>query len=107
MHFATFPTLRFQKAAPTFFMQFHAFQVMESMILGGGGGVKDINFCDTKKIIILWHFEIFVNTGPYGGLKISKRCSSYSFHLMSAHGSEDIGYHEGIQAVTFLSNQIS
>ena len=32
------------------------------------------------------------------GLELSKRCSSYSFHLMSAKRYEDIGYHGGIQA---------
>ncbi len=52
---------------------------------------------------MLWHFEIFPNTGPYG-LEISKRFSSYSFHLMSAKLYEDIGYHGGIQAITFIAN---
>ncbi len=38
------------------------------------------------------------------GLEISK-CYSYSFHLMSIKCYEDIGYHGGIQAVTFVSNR--
>ena len=38
------------------------------------------------------------------GLEISKRFSSYSFHLMSAKLYEDISYHGGIQAITFLGN---
>ena len=41
------------------------------------------------------------------GLKISKRYFSYSFHPMSVKLYEDIGYHGGIQAVTFLGNQPS
>ncbi len=40
------------------------------------------------------------------GLVISKRYSS-SFHPMSAKLYEDIGYHGGIQAVTFLGNRQS
>ena len=35
------------------------------------------------------------------GLEISKRYSYYSFHLMSAKLYEDIGCHDGTQAVTF------
>ena len=41
------------------------------------------------------------------GLELSKRYSSYCFDLMSAKLYEDIGYHSGIQAVTFLGNQPS
>ncbi len=37
------------------------------------------------------------------GLEISKRYS-YSFHPMSVKLHEDIGYHGGIEAVTFLDN---
>ncbi len=37
------------------------------------------------------------------GLEISKRYSSYyGFHLVSAKFHEDIGYHGGIQSVSFL-----
>ena len=35
-------------------------------------------------------------------LKISKRYSSYSSHLLSAKFYEDIGYHGGIQGVIFF-----
>ncbi len=38
------------------------------------------------------------------GLEISKRFSSYSYHLMSAKLYEDISYHGGIQAITFHGN---
>ena len=38
------------------------------------------------------------------GLEMSKRYFSYSFHLMSAKLYEDIGYHGGIEAITFLGN---
>ncbi len=38
------------------------------------------------------------------GLEISKCFSSYSFHLMSVKHYEDISYHGGIQAITFLGN---
>ncbi len=41
------------------------------------------------------------------GLEISKRYSSYSFHLVSAKLYDDIGYHGGIQAITFLGNRPS
>ncbi len=37
-------------------------------------------------------------------LEILKRYSSYSFHTMSKKLHGDIGYHGGIQAVTFLNN---
>ncbi len=40
------------------------------------------------------------------GLEISKRYS-YSFHLMSVKLCENIGYHGGIQAITFLGNRPS
>ncbi len=40
-------------------------------------------------------------------LEISKHYSSYSFHLMSVKLYEDIGFHGGIQAITFLGNQPS
>ncbi len=41
------------------------------------------------------------------GLEISKRYSSCNFHLMSVKLYENIGYHGGIQAVTFLGNRPS
>ncbi len=34
----------------------------------------------------------------------SSKCYSYSFHPMSVKPYEDIGYHDGIQALTFLAN---
>ncbi len=45
-------------------------------------------------------------TQDHMGLEISK-CYSYSFHPMSIKLHEDIGYHWGIQAVTFLGNRRS
>ncbi len=41
------------------------------------------------------------------GLEISKRYSILQFHPMSAKLYEDIGYHGGTQAITFLGNQLS
>ncbi len=41
------------------------------------------------------------------GLGISKRYCLYSFHPMSENLYEDIGYHGGIQAITFLGNRPS
>ncbi len=38
------------------------------------------------------------------GLEISKCYSSYNFHPMSMKLHEDVVYHGGIQAVTFLGN---
>ncbi len=38
------------------------------------------------------------------GLEISKCYSPYSFDPMSAKLYDDIGYHGGIQAITFLGN---
>ncbi len=37
------------------------------------------------------------------GLEISKRYSSYSFHPMADKLYENVGYHGGIQAITFLA----
>ncbi len=39
------------------------------------------------------------------GLEISRRYSSYNFHLISAKPYEDIGKHGGIQAITFRDNR--
>ena len=41
------------------------------------------------------------------GLEISKRFSSYSFHLITAKLYENISYHGGMQTVTFLGNRPS
>ena len=41
------------------------------------------------------------------GLGISKHCSPYSIHLMSAKLCEGIGCYGGIQAITFLGNRPS
>ncbi len=46
---------------------------MESMVIKGE--YKLLPFLAIPKIKILWHFEIFINTGPYG-LEMSKRYSS-------------------------------
>ena len=40
---------------------------MESTVIGGGGGCRLLPFLVIcQKLKILWHFENFVNTGPYG-----------------------------------------
>ena len=44
----------------------------------------------------------FLLTQDHMGLEISKRYSSHIFHLMPAKLYEDISYHGGIQAITFL-----
>ncbi len=60
------------------------------------------------KLKILWHFEIFVNTAyAYMRQEISKRYFSYSFHQMSIKVNQGIGYHGGIQAISFLGNRLS
>ena len=41
------------------------------------------------------------------GLEISKHYSSYSFHAILGKLYEDIGYHRGIQAHTFLGISIN
>ena len=61
-------------------------------------------FC--QKLKNVWHFDIFVNTGPYGA-GISKRYSSCSFHRMSTKRYEGIGCHGGIKAFTLLGNRPS
>ena len=53
----------------------------------------------------MWHFEIFLNTGPYG-LDISKCYSSYSFHPVSANLTRSLATMV-VQAITFLVNQPS
>ncbi len=62
-------------------------------------------FGDLPKLKVLWYFEIFVNTGPYGAGSFD--CySSYSFQQISAKLYEDIGYHADhgrTQAITFLA----
>ncbi len=54
-----------------------------------------------QKLKLLWHFEFFVNTGPYGAGDL---LLSYIFHLISAKLYEDIAYHGRINALTFLGN---
>ena len=49
----------------------------------------------------------FFSTQDHMGLEISKRFSSYSFHLMSAKLYKDISYHGGIQTITFFGNRPS
>ena len=70
------------------------------------GGIQAVSFLSIcQKLKISWHFEIFVQ--DYMGLEISKRYSSHSFHPIQAKLYEDIGYHGGIQAITFLGNRPS
>ncbi len=49
-----------------------------------------------RKLNILWHFEVFVNTGPYG-LQIQNDTPTV-FIVFFVY--EDIGYRGGIQAIT-------
>ncbi len=52
-----------------------------------------------------WKFYGALKSFLTQDLEISKLYPSYSFHPMSAKLYEDIGYHGGIQAITFLGNQ--
>ena len=49
----------------------------------------------------------FLSAQDHIGLEISKRYSSYRFHLMSTKLYEDIAYHKGMQAITLLGNRPS
>ncbi len=75
------------------------------------GRYKVINILGIcQKLKILWHFEIFVNTGPHGAGNFQNAIPV--FVLILAKLYEDIGHvgwHGGIQAFTstFLGNQIS
>ncbi len=56
-----------------------------------------------QKLKLLWHFEVFVNTGPYGAenfktLLVLQFSSDVKLY-------EDIGRHSGIQAITFLGKR--
>ncbi len=63
--------------------------------------------CDLPKIKnSMALYEMFLNTGPYGA-GISKRYSSYSFHVMSPKLYEDTGLSCRIHAVTFLGSRPS
>ncbi len=48
----------------------------------------------------------FLLTQDHMGLEISK-CYSHSFHPISAKPYDGIGYHSGIQTVTFVGNRLS
>ncbi len=62
-----------------------------------GWGIQPIIFLAIcLKLKTSWQFEIFVNTGPYGAENFK------TLVLFSAKLNQDIGYHGGIQAVTFL-----
>ncbi len=89
MHFEKFPIPRFSKHYS--FNSFHQIstKLHTSIIIGVNIGYYFF-LAVCQKLKILWHFQIFVNTGPYGA-GISKRYSSYSFHLMLAKLYEDIG----------------
>ncbi len=57
------------------------------------GLIQDITFLADLKI--LWHFEMFFNTEPYGAGNF-KSYSSYSFHLIWAKLYDKYGSHRGI-----------
>ena len=54
------------------------------------------------KIKILWHFEMFVNTGPYVA---GKRYSSYSFHQISGKFMKTLTTMPQYKVFTFLGNR--
>ncbi len=49
----------------------------------------------------------FLLTQDHMGLEISKRYSSYSFHLMSAKFYKDIGLPWELQAITYCQSVLS
>ena len=85
----------------------HCFRTISTKLydkyVTGSHGIQAITFLAIcRKLKILWHFE-----QDHMGLEISKRYYSYSFHPMSAKLYEDVDYHGGIQAITFLGNRPS
>ncbi len=73
-----------------------------------GGILGYYFFGDRSKIKIFmalfWNF--FVNIGPYGAGNFKTiLLLQFSSNVMSANLDEDIGYHGGIQAITFLGNR--
>ena len=67
-------------------------------------GYRLLRFDHLPKIKTLCHFEIAVNTSNRR-LEISKCYTSYTFHPISVKLFEHIGYHSGIQEITFLGNR--
>ena len=65
----------------------------------------------TGKLLLFWRPAKngtlkYLLTQDHMGLQISKRYS-YRFHPMSVKRYEDIGYHGGIKAITFLGDRPS
>ncbi len=94
---------KFQQAtAPPLFIDFQP-NFMESMVVRGNTGC--CFFGDLPNFMALW--MKFLLTLDNMVLEILKHSSSNSLHPISAKLYEDIGYHGGTQAVTFLGNQPS
>ncbi len=58
----------------------------------------------------IWHFETFLNTGPYGAgsfktLFLPQILITCGLNFMAILHTIDIAYHRGISAVTFLGNR--
>ena len=103
VHFVKFPVLKFQKVTVSTVLIKSQPNFMESVVIRGKwfrlllfwGSAKFKNFSDIKLKLLL--------TRDHMRLEISKSYS-YSFHLISSKLYGDIGYHGGIQAITFLDN---
>ncbi len=86
VHFAKFSMGRFSTGYYSHsFIQFQP-NFMINMLVKGEYRLPGyyLFWWSAKKLKILWQFEIFVSTGGYMGLEISKRYSSCRFHLISA-----------------------
>ena len=65
VHFAKFPILRFSKGYP--FNRFHHISINLDTKYNNQGLIKPTTFfVICQKLQKLWHFEFFLNTGPYG-----------------------------------------
>ncbi len=104
VHSAKFPMLRFLKGYCS-----HNFHSVSTKLYGKHGNQRGIQaitfFVNPPKIKTFSALLNFLLTQEMG-LEISKRYS-YIFHPLSAKLYADIGYHGGIQAITFLGNQAS
>ena len=106
LHFAKFPIPRILKHYS--FNGFYQISTTLHTKYHNQGLIQAISFLAIcQQLKLLWHLEIFLNTGPCGA-GISKRYSSQSFLLMSAKLYEDIwlpwqnmGYYYSSQSVKF------
>ncbi len=86
----------------------HGFHPISTKIYGkhgNQGGIQVITFFDDlPKLNILCHFEIFVNTGPYGAGNFKTLLLLQFSSNVNQTLWEDIGNHGRMQAVSFLGN---